>query len=119
MKKLLILVAVTTSTMCGLTIAHADTFLEPRTVTVRFADLNTANVEGAARLYRRLNFAAKTVCQDLDSGRDMFLVNLHADCVRQALSNAIAKVDRPALTAYAADRGIHLGAINMKIADNK
>ena len=119
MKKLTILVAVATSTICGFTIARADTGFEPRTVTVRFADLDTTNVEGAAVLYRRLKFAADTVCQDLGSRHDLSLSRLYADCVDRALGNAIAKVDRPAVTAYATARGVHVDALSIKIANNK
>jgi UrcA family protein len=119
MKKLTILIAVTTSTICGFTIARADTAFQPRSVSVHFVDLDTTNAEGAARLYRRLKFAANTVCQDLDSGRDLSVVRRHADCVHQALSNAIAKIDLPAVTAYAATRGVHPKAVSLKIADNK
>jgi UrcA family protein len=119
MKKLTILVAVATFTVCSFTIARAGTAFEPRTMTVRFADLDTTNAEGAAVLYRRLKFAADVVCQDLDSGRDLFLVRQHADCVRLALSNAIAKVDRPAVTAYAAGRGVVPATVSVKIASNK
>jgi UrcA family protein len=119
MKKLIILVAAATFTTCGFTIACADSAFEPRTVTVRYADLDTANAEGAAALYRRLKFAAGTVCQDLDSRSDLSMSRLYAGCVREALGNAIAKVVRPAVTAYAAARGVHLEAVNVKIADNK
>ena len=119
MKKSIILVAVGTLSAGSFTIARADTTLEPRTVTVRYADLDTTNAKGAAVLYRRLNFAAATVCQDLSSRRELSLVRLHAECVQRALSNAVAKVDDPAVTAYAATRGVHLAAVDVRIADSK
>ena len=68
-------------------------------IVVHFADLDLSRSEGAAVLYQRLNGAAETVCAPLDDrgvGRHMRF----RACVQSAISTAVAKVDRPALTTY-------------------
>ncbi len=119
MKNLKILVAAATLATCSVTIAQADDAFEPRSVTVRFADLNTASAQGAAVLYRRLNIAAESVCQDLEPGRELARMSAYANCMQTALGNAVVKVARPALTAYAVAHGVHMTDSNIKIAANK
>lgn len=119
MKNSIILVAVAAFVTCGVTIAKADSAFEPLSVTVQFADLDTANTQGAAVLYRRLKSAAATVCQGPVSNKELAQVSLYTGCVRTALSAAIAKVNRPALTAFAAAHGVPTGESTIRIADNK
>jgi UrcA family protein len=119
MKNLTTLVAFATVATCSFTIARADTALEPRSETVRFADLNTTSADGIAVLYQRIKHAAENVCRDLEPGRQPALMQLYANCVHQALGDAIAKIDRPAVTAYAAARGVLPGDATIKIARNK
>jgi len=68
-------------------------------VDVRFADLDLTRSEGAAMLYRRLAGAARTVCASLDA-RDLASQMRFKTCVESAIGSAVAKVDRPILTAY-------------------
>ena len=119
MKNSIILVAVAAFIACSVTMARADATFEPRSVTVRFADLDTANTQGAAALYRRLKSAAASVCRDLDPGEELVRVAPYHDCVHTALSNAIVKVNRPAVTAYAAAHGVPKGDSGIRIAVNK
>ena len=119
MKNLTTLVAIATFATCSLTIARAETSAEPRSVTVRFADFDTTNADGAAALYQRVKYAAASVCRDLEPGRQVALMQPYANCVRQAIGDAIAKIDRPAVTAYAAARGVLPGDATIKIARNK
>jgi len=119
MKNLTSLVAVASFAVCGVTIAHADPAFEPRSVTVRFEDLNTASAQGAAVLYARVKHASESVCQDLDSRRDLGLMQLHAQCVHRALGDAIAMINRPAVTAYAAAHGIFPADTTIKVASTK
>jgi len=116
MKNLTTFIAVASFALSICTIARADSVSDLRSETVKYADLNTANVEGAAVLYQRLRNAAKTVCRDLEPGRSLGLMRPYADCVHSALSNAITSVDRPAVTAYAAARGIGMESTAIKIA---
>ena len=119
MKKSIILVAVAAFITCGVSVAKADSAFEPRSVTVRFADLDTANTQGAAALYRRLKSAAASVCRDLDPGEELVRVAPYHGCMHTALSNAIVKVSRPAVTAYAAAHGVPKGDSGIRIAVNK
>ena len=119
MKNLTTLVAVATFGVCNFTIAQADTAFEPRSATVRFADLDTTTAQGAAALYKRIKSAAESVCKDLEPGRQLLLMQRYASCIHLALGNAIVKIDRPAVTAYAAAHGFAPGEAAMRIASNK
>lgn len=88
------------------TSAWADTNLEPRSVTVHYEDLNTNSARGVAVLYQRIRSAAETVCSDLGSSRSLALLSRYAGCVHGAIGVAVTKVNRPAVTEYAAARGI-------------
>jgi UrcA family protein len=105
MKNLIILAVAAAFVTCNITAAQAESF-ETRSVTVQFADLDTANAQGAAALYQRLKSAAGSACRDLEPGRELARVRAYADCMHTALSNAIVKVGRPAVTAYAAAHGM-------------
>jgi UrcA family protein len=67
---------------------------------VRFGDLNVDRPEGAAVLYRRIERAAKRVCGEPRLPGSHFTSPIWRSCVVQAVEQAIATVDRPALTAY-------------------
>jgi UrcA family protein len=64
-------------------------------ITVTYADLDTASASGALKLYRRIEAAAHTACSyywfktDADEAR----------CVNGAITNAVTKVNEPALSA--------------------
>lgn len=68
-------------------------------VEVHYSDLDLTRSEGAAVLYERLHAAAKGVCASLDA-RDLASQMRFKDCVQTAIGSAVAKVDRPVLTAY-------------------
>jgi UrcA family protein len=116
MKKPIILAAVAFIT-CGITVAQADPAFEPRSVTVRFADIDATHPEGAAALYRRLKGAATSVCQDLEPGGELARVGAYVNCIQTVLGAAVVKIDRFTLTAYAAAHGASTSVI--RIADNK
>jgi UrcA family protein len=121
MKNSIILVAVAAFVTCSVSLAKADSdsSFEPRSVTVKFADLDTASTQGAAALYRRLRSASASVCRNLEPGKDLARVWAYSECLRMALSNAIVKVNRPAVTAYASAHGMPKGDSSIRIADNK
>lgn len=81
---------------CSLTAvcAAADTMDPPHT-TVKYADLNISNPEGAAVLYGRIHRAALQVCRPLDELH--FRSSAHEACVHKAIEDAVTKVDRAAL----------------------
>jgi len=68
-------------------------------VVVHFGDLDLSRSEGAAVLYQRLRSAAETVCAPLDDRGVARHMSFKA-CVQGAISTAVARVDRPELTAY-------------------
>jgi UrcA family protein len=75
---------------------------DTRSETVKYADLNVSNPEGAAALYRRIAAAANNVCRsfELDSRYIGSQAGLNA-CVRKAIADAVTKVGRPELfTVY-------------------
>jgi UrcA family protein len=79
--------------------AYAASPEEPPSRTVQFADLDLSRTQGAAALYNRLRAAAETLCAPLDD-RQLARHLKFNNCVKSAISAAVAKVDRPALTAY-------------------
>jgi UrcA family protein len=118
MKNLTTMIAVATLALSIGTIARADSTPEFRTETVKFADVNITNDQGAAVLYHRLANAAKNVCRDFEPGRSLGLMAQYRSCVHNAISNAVAGVDSPAVTAYAAQRGVAPESSTIKIARN-
>jgi UrcA family protein len=71
--------------------------------TVKYGDLNLAHPEGVAALYQRVAVAAGKVCSSYESS-DLTLRGQWRACVRDARSRAIADINIPALSAYAASR---------------
>ena len=63
--------------------------------TVRFADLNISNPSGAQALYMRILGAAQVVCSYHSFATDAD----KAGCVRDAIADAVTKIDQPALSA--------------------
>lgn len=119
MKNSIMLVAVAALVAGSVTLAKAATPFEPRSVTVQYADLDTSNTPGAAALYRRLKSAVVSVCRDLEPGRELARVDAYAACMHFALSNAIVKIDRPVVTAYAVALGVTMSEPSIRIARNK
>ena len=91
-----------------LAIAH-PTDLEPLSVRVNFADLDTSTSSGAAALFTRLKAASRSVCRNFGDSRLQEVIVRHADCVEKALENAIIDVNRPQVTAYGAAHGVQVG----------
>lgn len=68
---------------------------DPPQMTVKFPDLQVSNPEGAAALYARIQRAARLVCQSTDPRN--YSSPMHDACLHDAIANAVAKVNRPAL----------------------
>jgi UrcA family protein len=86
------------------TVCTAAEPTDTQQTTVKYADLNISNPEGAAALYARIQRAARQVCPPLD------VRNLSSEapgaCVQKAIADAVAKVDQPALfIVYSAHNG--------------
>jgi UrcA family protein len=82
--------------------AYADE--APKSLTVQFADLDLSKDAGAATLFNRIKGAAMKVCSAHSGGTTLRDKQQHATCVDFALSNAVARVDRPELTEYVTSR---------------
>lgn len=72
---------------------------EPRTCRIHFDDLNLNTNAGTEALYRRIDGAAQVVCQDLE-GRELERRRQHDHCQANAISDAVARIHHPHLTAY-------------------
>lgn len=66
---------------------------------VRFADLDLSKMAGATALYDRLQRAARVVCDPLES-RDLAFATRYRACMDQAVSSAVASINRPLLSEY-------------------
>jgi len=72
--------------------AHAG---DSRSETVKFGDLNLGTAAGVQALYGRIHSAAARVCQQ-PAGEQQAVWS----CMTKAVSDAVAKVNDPALTAF-------------------
>ena len=75
--------------------SHADSTGVPQEK-VKYADLDLSRSAGAGALYVRISMAANDVCRELDHG-DLSSKLIFNRCVHQAIANAVAAVDQPAL----------------------
>jgi UrcA family protein len=77
--------------------AAADNTDAPRAV-VKYGDLNVADPQGAAELYRRIRRGAESVCPDFE--RSDLTSKARTDaCVHKAIADAVITVNQPALFA--------------------
>ena len=81
-------------TMSSLPAAASDA-MATKSQVVRFGDLNLANDEGARTLYGRITLAARRVCAGADEG--LFGKSEYRKCIKKAVDDAVAQVDRPTL----------------------
>jgi UrcA family protein len=72
---------------------------EPIQVNVSYADLNLESAAGIQSLYGRLKFASQRVCAPWDDGRSSHANFVFQRCYQTALDSAVAKINRPVLTA--------------------
>jgi UrcA family protein len=76
-----------------------------RSVAVSYSTIDLTTQRGADKLYQRLRYAAREVCEPLDERGVPSLRLAWSACYQQALSSAVAEVDRPLVTAlYNNDR---------------
>jgi UrcA family protein len=75
------------------------------TYKVNFDDLDLSTAAGNERLYRRIRTAAESVCRTSE-GRRLADIARHKSCMEDAVADAVAKIDKPTLTAsYRAHHG--------------
>lgn len=73
-------------------------------ITVQFADLDLRRQDGIAELYHRIQGAARRVCAQ-QANEQRVEDQDFAGCVKRAVSTAVARIDRPMLSEYAAQLG--------------
>jgi UrcA family protein len=88
-------------TMMGVSASvHAAPFGDPPQVVVQYRDLRLDKMGDVKELYRRIRYAAASVCSDFDSNHPALRNKFNA-CRAKAIQEAVAKVDSaPLLTAY-------------------
>ena len=72
--------------------------IDPLTKIVAYGDLNLETEAGARVLYSRLRNAAKDVCEPMES-RYLSRKSLWQSCFDNALTNAVAQVNKTRVTA--------------------
>ncbi len=107
MKKLNVLLAAAAIALC--TAAQADTHGQQPAVSVHYSLTAVTTASGVKKLYEQLYTAARFVCGQIDSYPLPPTLPRFDVCVRQTLSQAVMRVHQPALTAYAAARGVAAG----------
>ena len=103
----------------GLTLNAAYGEDVPKSLTVQFADLNLSKDAGLATLFDRIKGAAERVCSAHSGGTTLRDQQQYAACVDFALSNAIARVDRPELTDYIVSRHASEKKAQTKVANRR
>jgi UrcA family protein len=88
--------------------AEAGTPPDVPTETVRYSNLNAANVQDVAVLYRRIDAAAGRVCGQRLAPGSLLVSRPWQRCVQNALRHALVEINTPAVTAYAATQGVLL-----------
>jgi UrcA family protein len=69
-------------------------------VSVRYADLDLSRPGDVKVLYHRIRVAADAACGERELTGSHQRASSWVQCVAQAVDEAVARVDRPALTAY-------------------
>ena len=100
-----IAVTLLTAACLGLTLAPAraadpDPAYAPVSQLVQYSDLNLNSHEGIARLYQRIESAAREVCASDRSTRALADWSQARSCAKASLSRAVAQIDNAALTAF-------------------
>src|SRR5579871_532051 len=84
---------------CGAVCLAGDKGDMPKAV-VKFADLKLSSPEQMAVLYARIASAADEVCKSVDTdSRDQPDLSKVIECVHATVRAAVAKINRPALSA--------------------
>ena len=80
--------------------------------TVRFSDLDLGRASGAELMLSRLERAARDVCGEAPSPRELQKRTRYRACVATATQAAVARVDAPLVTAR------HNGRTSARLASN-
>jgi UrcA family protein len=89
---------------------------EVRSVTVSYRDLDLSTPHGAKVLYRRIQAAAREVCGYRGAG--LLEQSVWEGCYRNAIANAVGKVNNPLVTAVHTGRPAAKTAVLAKIPES-
>jgi len=92
--------------------AQSSSATEPHHLKVRYGDLDLATISGASTLYGRIQGAARFVCGQ--EGRSLLAQQQYRACIRQAVSDAVATVDNPNLSALYEGRAPRLQTASLR-----
>jgi UrcA family protein len=109
MKNSIALIAIATLATGLCAQAQASTMSEVPSEAVQYSDLNSTNNHDAAVLFKRIDAAAGRVCGEKYKAGSLFISPAWHNCVRVAIREAVAKVNSPAVTSYAAAQDILQG----------
>jgi UrcA family protein len=89
-----------------LSAAQAATPSDLPAIVVKFGDLDTTSSAGQQDLFRRLSKAVRTICAPLQAAPGSIAVGMsrYNACVDRAVSDAVARINRPEFTDYVASR---------------
>jgi len=90
-----------------LSVANAAAPADVPTTVVKFGELDVNSTAGKQELYLRLKQGARTVCRALDPSDSVaknLLAREYKACIEQAVSGAVAKINRPDFSDYVASR---------------
>jgi UrcA family protein len=77
--------------------ASAASSDEPRSVVVRYSDLNLANPQDARTLYARIQTAARVACGDVEVADLGRFAQFH-NCINEAVTKAVSSVNMQRVT---------------------
>jgi UrcA family protein len=69
-----------------------------KAVVVRYQDLDLSQPKDAERLYGRITRAARLAC-DNNPDSDLGRLAIYENCMREAITNAVSRVNSPQLTS--------------------
>jgi UrcA family protein len=103
-----------------LSFGSAAAYADPATssLTVRIADLNLNQPRDIARLYTRISSAADKMCGPRSVGGFNLTSSDYLSCYSDAVAQAVAHLDRPAVTAYYRERSAEPGAREAKLVQD-
>jgi UrcA family protein len=92
--------ALLVNAVAALSLAGTPATTEQHSLTVHYSDLSLAKPADVARLYQRIKTAADNACGPRELTGSHLELPSYRSCFDLAVSNAVAAVASPALTAY-------------------
>jgi UrcA family protein len=92
--------AVLVNAVMAVSLAATPDATVSRSLTVRYSDLSLERPADIAQLYHRIRVAADGVCGPREATGSHFELPQYRSCFDAAVSNAVAAVASPALSAY-------------------